>query len=452
MINNRSIVASLIGLACCGSGCSSVPGPAFGWVSNTPELVLTEHPGSDLQEPQGLVANGGELRAIPLKWEPVLVGEVGGYVIERSEAQAGPFERIATLSGRLNTHYIDANTLPPLASPAEPADDETPSMAPVNLEDGLTWSYRIRAYSESGAIATTPSAVATATTAPPPAPPEELRAYSRQPRKVALSWRASEDRLVQGYWVDRSPTAAGPYQLITNLEGRNQTNYVDVGLGDLRVFYYRVTAANQAGGLGSPSDPVQAVTKPEPLPPYQLRASETHLGRNVLSWEPNVESDIVEYRVLRARSRSDAVEIVASVSPEQTTAEDLAVGAGEAIRYSVVAIDRDGLESNPAQPIEVASVDYGLEGHVVEEGIRLSWKADRERFRGGHVFRHERFGRRSLGFTTEDHFLDPNTPPGVRHRYSVVLERPDKTLAPPSQVIEVETPEPVIGQSIQPPQ
>lgn len=410
-------------------------------VSARPELVLTEQPGSDLEEPQGLVASSGELRAIPLKWEPVLVGQVGGYVIERSAVQAGPFERIATIVGRLNTQYIDRNTLVPLMSSEDAALGEAPPITPVNLEDGMSWSYRIRAYSASGALATAGSAVVTATTAPPLSAPDELRAYSQQPRKVAVSWRAAEDRLVQGYWIYRSPSAAGPYQLIAQLEGRHETNYVDSGLGDLRVFYYRVAAANQAGGLGDPTDPVQAVTKPEPLPPYLLRATEQRLGSNVISWEPNVEPDIVEYRVLRTRSGADMPEIVASVSSGLTLAEDRAVGAGEHINYSIIAIDRDGLESDPAEPIQVVSVGYGLKADIVENGIQLSWETDGENFRGGHVFRNERFGRTSLGFTTGNHFLDPSVTPGLRHRYSVVLERHDKTLAPPSQVIEVNVPE-----------
>jgi fibronectin type 3 domain-containing protein len=444
--NTRITVVSVVTLALWCGGCSTPSGPVFSWVTREPELVVSEQPGADLEEPQGPVASSGELRAIPLQWEPALVGDVGGYVIERSADPAGPFERLVTVSGRLNTRYIDRDTLLPLMSSEDAALREKPPITPVNLDDGLTWSYRIRAYSGSGVLATAASAVVTATTALPPSPPEELRSYSRQPRKVALSWRAAADRLVVGYWIYRSPTAAGPYQLIAQLAGRYETNYVDSGLGDLRVFYYRVTAINESGGLGSSTEPVQAVTKPEPLPPYQLRTTVQHLGSNVLSWEPNVEPDIVEYRVMRTRAAADMPEVVALVSSEQTSAEDRAVGAGEHIRYSIVAIDQDGLESNPAGPVEVVSVGYGLVGRIDGDAVHLSWEADHESFHGGHVFRHDRLGRRNLGFTTDDHFLDPGTRPGQRYRYSVVLERPDKTLAPVSRVIEVEFPEAQAGE------
>lgn len=447
----QTTVAALFALALWWSGCSAPTNwrSASVWASSGSPPVLTEQPESDLPEPQGLVATSGELREIPLKWEPVLVGEVGGYLIERSAERAGPFERLVTIAGRLNTQYIDRTTLHTSTPADAPSGGEMPLITPINHADGLTWFYRIRAFSPSGALGATPSTVVIATTAPPPGAPQELRAYSRQPRQVPLSWRASEDRLVQGYWIYRSPTASGPYQIIKQLDGRYQTTYVDSALGDLRVFYYRVAATNRAGGLGSPTPPVQAVTKPEPLPPLRLHATEQRLGSNLLSWEPNVEPDIVEYRVLRIRSQADMPEIVASVSSQRNVAEDRAVGAGEHISYSIIAIDQDGLESNPAEPVAVVSVGYGLEGRNVPDGIRLSWDVDnREPFRGSHVFRHGRFRRKDLGFTTENHFLDPEVQSGHRYRYSVVLERPDETLAPPSQVIEVSVPANRLGNGL----
>jgi hypothetical protein len=403
---------------------------------------LAMEPTTDLQAPEGLRAASGELRVIPLKWEPLLVGDIGGYIVERAPERDGPFEPLARVSGRLTTTYLDRNTVP-----ADPPVASAPESEPIGGEsvprlDGITWFYRVRGYASDGTAGSRVSALAVATTAPPPEPPEDLRAYSRQPRAVPLSWRASADPDVVGYRVERSPTASGPFELVTEIDGRHQTIYVDRGLGDLRVFYYRVVAVNAEGGLGDASEPVRAVTKPEPLPPIGLHTVDQRLGANEVAWEPNVEEDIVEYRLYRILEGEDAPTLVMSLGSEQTTATDAAVAAGQRVSYTLVAIDRDGLESDPANPIEVESEQYGLSATVRPDGVHLEWK-DRpeEGFRGGHVFRSALLQNKNLGFTPGNSFIDEDVRAGATYRYTVVLERINQSLAPRSAPIEISIPD-----------
>ena len=255
--------------------------------------TLHESPPAQLPAPEGLRATSGELRSIPLQWDPLLRGDVGGYVIERSLQRHGPFERIAAVAGRAITAYVDTGTRE--RARAEDAEPQAP------LGDETTRFYRVRAFSADGHLTATASQVVTATTSPPPTPPEGLRAYSHQPRQVPLSWRASQNPNTALYVVERSPTSGGPFEPVAELPGRHHTVYVDRGLGNLRVFYYRVSAVNSAGCRGEPTQPVRAVTKPEPLPPLGLRVAERRLGANRLSWDTNVETDIVEYQLLRIR-------------------------------------------------------------------------------------------------------------------------------------------------------
>ena len=85
----------------------------FGWLSRAereapPEVSeLAVEPAADLQAPEGLRAASGELRMVPLKWEPLLVGDVGGYVVERASERDGRFEQLARIPGRLTTTYLD---------------------------------------------------------------------------------------------------------------------------------------------------------------------------------------------------------------------------------------------------------------------------------------------------------------------------------------------------------
>jgi hypothetical protein len=451
----EALTASAIALGVLATGCASgIDWPSISWpesISETP--ALREEPAADLAAPENLRATSGELRSVPLKWEPLLTGDVAGYLVERSPTREGPFERIAQIPGHLATTYVDRDTIPlephvssaPVDEAIEPIEIEP--RGPLNSEptgppeDGITWFYRVRAYATDGRIAPAVSAAAAATTAPPPESPEDLRAYSRQPRSVPLSWRASEDPDVTGYRVERSPTLRGPFELLGEIDERHETVYVDRGLGDLRVFYYRVAAINAAGGAGPAAKPVRAVTKPEPLPPLKLRIGEQRLGANVLTWEPNVEEDIVEYRLFRTRAGNDRPEQVAVVGPDQFAATDSEVSAGEQISYAVTALDRDGLESDPAKSVEVASENYGLSATVRLDGVHLAWNPRTEEgYHGGRVTRTGLFQQRTLGFSQGSSFIDTEARPGSTYRYFVVLEGPGQRLAPRSIPVEISIP------------
>jgi len=458
----RRLAAALFALVAA-SGCESFAGLVSRNHDGPPTLHVS--PPADLPSPEGLRAISGELRSVPLKWDPLLSGEVAGYAVERALDREGPFTRVAVLTGRLNTVTVDRTPVAliapvaPVAGDAEGAaepdvgaepgadakdepEPEAEPEAPSVLEDGITVFYRVRAYTPSGQLSQNSSAVVAATTAPLPAAPEDLRAYSHQPREVPLTWRASGDPNVTGYVVDRSPTYRGPFVEIARSDGRYDTIYVDRGLGDLRVFYYRVSATNTAGAIGSASEPVRAVTKPVPLPPIGLRVVEKHLGSNHLEWDPNVESDLREYRLLRMREGSDEPERVRHVPAAVLTVVDSEVESDERVSYALVAVDEDGLESAPSDPIEVQSEGYALAATAREDGVHLEWRPrSEEGFVSARVVRRGFLGDVALGSSAEGRFVDTDVSSGSTYRYVVVLEKDDGSQAAPSSPVEIRVPD-----------
>src|SRR4029450_9041139 len=178
--------------------------------------------GADVPTPEGLRRAGGGLRSVALQWDPLLTPRVAGYAVERSLAEEGPFERIGAVPDRAESAFLDAGS----------DAAKRPDGSPV-LGDGSTVYYRVRPFGPGGELGAQPSTTIAATTAPTPAPPSGLRAWSHQPRAVPLAWEASTDPSVGGYRVERSPTSRGPFQVLAELDSPHQTVYVDRGLEDL---------------------------------------------------------------------------------------------------------------------------------------------------------------------------------------------------------------------------
>jgi fibronectin type 3 domain-containing protein len=399
-----------------------------------PDPVLVYDPPADLPAPEGLIALDGQYREIPLRWDPVLSPSVAGYLLEIASSAEGPFRARATLHDRGTLAWVDH------------------SEAGAVLGDGATRFYRLRSFSHDLRVSDRASNVASATTAPLPAPPEKLRAYSRQPRSVPLVWDAAADPIVAGYTVERSPGPDGPFEVVAELDGHHTTHLLDKGLGDLRVLFYRVSSRNPGGERGPPSNVVRAVTKPPPLPPVSLHLADRSLGAVTLAWEPNVERDLRGYRVERWRGDGPR-ETVATVGASETRAEDPAVGPAEVFSYAVVAIDEDGLESRPSRPIQVTGLDYEWIATAASGGVRLRWNPRREEgYVRARVTRSQRLRSDVVEVTEDDELLDRAVDPGRQYRYQITLEREDGEAAPPSRPIAVEVPrigEPFV--EIQPP-
>ena len=430
LVNLAAIAILLLGLLGCGTTLDVDRAQRWLDTPRGPDLPTLGPPGSSqLPSPRGVRATSGELRTVPLQWDPLLSGDVGGYVVERSAAREGPYQSVATLAGRSATAFLDAG--PPTWPRADAGRKE--------LKDGETLFYRVRAFDSQGGVSSSVSAVVEATTAPAPDAPAGVRTFSHQPRQIPLSWEASRDPRIAGYVIERSPTSRGHFEQLAEISGRHETVYIDRALGDLRVFHYRISAVNTAGGRGEPSAPVRAVTKAEPLPPLGLSVRGRRLGANQLTWQPNVERDLTSYRLARRRSDARSSELVAVLPAGTTSVLDDEVGADERVTYSLVAMDGDGLDS-VASELRVTSVGYELTAAAGAGGVELDWNPrSAEGWAGARVFLH---GLRTteLGFSRDGHFVHGDVRPGKRYHYTVVMEAPDGTPAPGSPPVEITLP------------
>ena len=106
-----------------------------------PEPALVYDPPADLPAPEAVHATSGQYREIPLRWDPVLVPGVAGYVVEGAVSAAGPYRVRATLRDRGVLAWVDRG------EPDEP------------LGDGAERFYRVRAFAHDGRVSSTVSPV-----------------------------------------------------------------------------------------------------------------------------------------------------------------------------------------------------------------------------------------------------------------------------------------------------
>lgn len=319
--------------------------------------------GSRLLPPEGLRVTSNQDRQIALAWDPVLVGDVGGYAILRAKGNGeDAYVRVGITKSRFGTVFSDTGE------------------SIGALGDGQTYTYRVHPYDTKGRISRSHAALV-ATTEPKPDVPDGLQVYSNLPRSAVLSWKPSDATAVSGYAIYRCPTMAGPWERVTFVEGRLNTVYEDTVPGDLRVMYYRIAAVNRFGGESEPTErPIRAVTKAEPLPPTGLEASASGLGHADLRWAPNVEPDLASYEVWRALANGSGYgeELqIAQVPAGTTELADAAIGCRQSARYRLRATDADALVSLPSEPLEVQGADAGLSVERRDGALLVSWDPSR---------------------------------------------------------------------------
>lgn len=112
-----------------------------------------------------------------------------------------------------------------------------------------TSSTRLGVANSREALANKPELVIKWVPAPPPSPPQNLKAVPGD-KQVSLSWN-----LVTGavsYNVKRSTTSGGPYTTIKT--DVTATNYIDTGLTNGTTYYYVVSAVNENGESGNSNE------------------------------------------------------------------------------------------------------------------------------------------------------------------------------------------------------
>lgn len=360
-----------------------------------------------------LGAVSGKIRVIPLSWKEHPFASIVGYQIFRGMAKEGPFERVGRTNAREATSYLDAveadgalrwyritginkdgsetlpcepvfaTTRPIPAAPATPrvtsgeprrvkvswllpdtpedakggfsvyrSDDEKVSFKKIAavagggagyedssppLGDHASYWYRVAAVNTVGAEGV-PSPAAHGVTKATPGAPKLLSATTGEVRKVSLAWQKSTEGDLREYrvWLKKEN---GMYTLVASTK---ETSHVETGLKDGTPYTFAVTAVDADELESAICTPVAATTAFAPSRVTGV-ALEPRKGGGALSWSRNPEGNIRVYYIYKKG--------FLGAQKLGETGETSYLYAGDPAQLFVSAVNQDGLEGEPSQPV-----------------------------------------------------------------------------------------------------
>jgi fibronectin type 3 domain-containing protein len=328
--------------------------------------------------PEGLEATAPKSRGVKLAWQASASPDVVKYRVERTEA-AEP-ENFAVLAEVAATEYMDGGT------------------ASSTLKDSTLYLYRVLSVNRVSSVGAASEPVQV-TTMPPPDPPKNVAAESRQVRCVPLTWDASPEEDVIRYDVYRSSSAKGPFEKIGEVRNRETPKYLDGGrdpgnIEDDETYYYRVRAVNDVTAESADSRTFDATTREVPPRVREVRAQVRQPREVPLAWDASDDEKVLGYEIWRAEGDGDYTQVGRVGGRHITTFVDRdghkqfpgvsQLKDDTIYNYKIIAFNTAYARSSasepvtsqtkpsPAMPIEVVATE------MLPRRIKLTWTANSE--------------------------------------------------------------------------
>jgi len=363
-----------------------------------------------------------DITNVAFEWTPVYNERVKGYYLYRSSDTSTKLTRVAQIKDRFSSHYVDKG-----------------------LKPNTLYFYRISAYDKEERESV-PSDVVRVKTLPLLESVSFIEAISHLPRRVKIIWRPHPNPRVKEYIVERSEQDKPEWKEIAVVKNRLQAEYIDKGLKDNHIYFYRIRVRTFDGIVSPPSKVVKAFTKPKPKMVKDLDATKDLPKKIVVSWKPNSENDIDHYNVYRSSFSYGFLLVHAKV--KGTKYVDLIGEDGVKKFYKVTAVDKDGLESfkqdlpvmgttlpKPEAPIIVSS-------NVNQNVVVIKWHPGDDRAISYIVEKKEKQGfldskeYRYKNIKTTS-FIDRYVVPNIKYVYRVYALDKYGIVSKPSEEVEI---------------
>ncbi|TLS71591.1 fibronectin type III domain-containing protein [Aliarcobacter thereius] len=268
-------------------------------------------------------------RQVKLIWQPHPDKRVAYYEVERFNPSSKDWNSVSSkIRNRLSAEFIDSR-----------------------LKDGTTYKYKVIAYTFEN-INSNHSEILEATTKSLPLPVSNLKASDNIPKKIYLSWQASNSSDVIYYDIYRSSYEKIGFSKIARVKS-DIVEYTDELKKDNQSFYYKIISVDK-DKLESTEDvsSVRGKSLIEPAKPV-LTLAQIQDKKAILNWK-EADDRAEAYNIIKKTKKnifiSDTL-IIKGIKGFRF--EDKDVVSGVEYNYSVQAIDEFGLVSEPSNEAKI---------------------------------------------------------------------------------------------------
>lgn len=271
-------------------------------------------------------------RSAKIIWRPHSNQRVQKYIIERKTLEDTEWKEIDVINDRLNAEYLD-----------------------TDLKDNYVYMYRLRAETFDG-IVSTPSQIVKVVTKPLPQSVTEIRVSKHMPKAIQIDWTVTAQKDFYRYFVYRSDSLDGSYELIAKLHNNTFIDKIDE---DGARYFYRVSVVDK-DGLESEHEKhsVMGMTLPKPTPPAVFNAE--LIGSSIeLKWskvDPRTKSYIIVKEAREGWLDSTRDEFRDLTSTRFT---DTMVKPDTKYTYRVYSLDENKILSESSEAVVVVTPESG---------------------------------------------------------------------------------------------
>ena len=268
---------------------------------------------------------GNMPRSAKLIWRPHTNPSVVAYEIKRRGIDDREFKTIARPKGRLTAEYID-----------------------LDLKDNQSYNYVIYAV-QFNKMKSKPSKTIKVVTKPLPVEITGLNASLDLPHKISVSWNQSQQDSISHYNLYRSSSKDGRYKYHVKTE---HTTFIDKIDENGKVYYYKVTSTDKDNLEGELNDiGTKGMTLELPTAPVLQTVTPTD-DKIILKWK-SLDDRAKSYKILKSIKGSWSNEVLKPiVGIKGLTYTDNDVKTSQTYIYSVVAIDKNKIESKPSNEVK----------------------------------------------------------------------------------------------------
>lgn len=270
-------------------------------------------------------------KKVKIVWQPHPDPRVGYYRVERYNTflKEWVWASASKIENRLSAEFID-----------------------TGLDDNTTYKYRIKAFS-FGDVESAPTKVLEAKTKALPLPATNIKVSNNIPKKIYITWSASQSPDVVQYRIYRSSYKSLGYSNIAAVNS-NTLEYTDEVNADKKEYYYKVIAVDK-DNLESSTD-IEAIKGISLAPPAKpiLTLAQIQGSKAILNWQAGdnrATSYNVHKRVKKNWFLSDTVKFKNITS---LRFEDHDILKGVDYYYSVQAVDEFGILSAKSDEAKLA--------------------------------------------------------------------------------------------------